>query len=150
MTERYEVSMEGLRLQFSPARIFDEASFPSGGAGLAGTARDYLRFAEALRLGGAPVLSPAMARAMRENQLGEIAAPLLGPGAQFGFGVGIVVDPAAAKSPKGRGSFGWSGAYGTHFWIDPAEEIVAVMMIQTPIRQMRPEFENAVMQAIVQ
>ena len=49
-----------------------------------------------------------------------------------------------------NGSFGWSGAYGTHFWVDPVEEIVAVMMIQTPIRQMRPEFENAVMQAIVQ
>ena len=37
-----------------------------------------------------------------------------------------------------------------HFWVDPVEEVVAVMMIQTPIRQMRPEFENAVMQAIVQ
>jgi CubicO group peptidase (beta-lactamase class C family) len=47
------------------------------------------------------------------------------------------------------GSFGWSGAYGTHFWVDPKEELVAVMMIQTPIREMRPEFENAVMQAII-
>jgi CubicO group peptidase (beta-lactamase class C family) len=128
MTDPYDMSMEGLNLRFSPARIFDSASFPSGGAGLAGTARDYLRFAEALRLGGAPVLSPATARAMRENQLGDIAAPLLGPGAQFGLGVGIVVDPAAAKSPKGRGSFGWSGIYGTDFWVDPSARMSVVIL----------------------
>jgi CubicO group peptidase (beta-lactamase class C family) len=47
------------------------------------------------------------------------------------------------------GSFGWSGVYGTRFWVDPKEEIVAVMMCQTSIGSMRNEFENAVMQAIV-
>jgi CubicO group peptidase (beta-lactamase class C family) len=128
MTDPYDLSMQGLTLRFSPARIFDSASFPSGGAGLAGTARDYLRFAEALRVGGAPILSPATARAMRENQLGDTGAPLLGPGAQFGFGVGIIVDPAAAKSPKGRGSFGWSGAYGTDFWVDPPARMSVVIL----------------------
>jgi len=126
MTEPYDLAIAGLSLRLSPARIFDGASFPSGGAGLAGTARDYLRFAEALRIGGAPVLSPATARAMSENQIG--AAPFLGPGAQFGFGVGIVVDPAAAKSPKGRGSFGWSGAYGTDFWVDPQARMSVVIL----------------------
>jgi CubicO group peptidase (beta-lactamase class C family) len=58
-------------------------------------------------------------------------------------------DAIAGNHRISDGSFGWSGAYGTHFWIDPKEEIVAVMMIQTPIREMRSEFENAVMQAIV-
>ena len=48
-----------------------------------------------------------------------------------------------------EGSFGWSGAYGTHFWADPEEDLVGVMMIQTPIREMRADFENAVMQAII-
>jgi CubicO group peptidase (beta-lactamase class C family) len=46
-------------------------------------------------------------------------------------------------------SFGWSGAYGTHFWVDPKEDLIAIMMIQTPVREMRPEFENAVMQAVI-
>jgi CubicO group peptidase (beta-lactamase class C family) len=47
------------------------------------------------------------------------------------------------------GTFGWSGAYGTHLIVDPEEELVALMFIQTPIREMRPEFERAVMQAII-
>lgn len=38
--------------------------------------------------------------------------------------------------------------YGTHFWVDPKEELVPVIMCQTSIREMRPEFENAVMRAI--
>jgi CubicO group peptidase (beta-lactamase class C family) len=143
MTEPYDMSMAGLSLRFSPARIFDAASFPSGGAGLAGTARDYLRFAEALRTGGSPVLSPATASAMRENQLGETAAPFLGPGAGFGFGVGVVVDPAAAKSPKGRGSFGWSGAYGTDFWVDPQARM-SVVILTNVAGLLGMELQNAI------
>jgi len=51
-----------------------------------------------------------------------------------------------------RGSFGWDGAYGTHFWIDPQERLIGVMMIQTdnPDRQVDRDFENAVIQAIVE
>jgi CubicO group peptidase (beta-lactamase class C family) len=71
-------------------------------------------------------------------------------GEGFGLSVRVIENAIAGNHRISNGSFGWSGAYGTHFWVDPVEEIVAVMMIQTPIRQMRPEFENAVMQAIVQ
>jgi len=63
--------------------------------------------------------------------------------------VRVMQDAIVGNHRVSDGSFGWSGAYGTHFWIDPKEEVVAVMMIQTPIREMRAEFENAVMQAIV-
>jgi CubicO group peptidase (beta-lactamase class C family) len=52
----------------------------------------------------------------------------LGPGGAFGFGFGIIVDPAAAKSPKERGSFGWSGIYGTDFWIDPQARMSVVIL----------------------
>ena len=45
--------------------------------------------------------------------------------------------------------FGWSGAYGTHFWVDPKEKIVAVMMTQTSNNEARADFETAVMQALV-
>ena len=119
MTEPYDLSMTGTSVRFSPARIFDPASFPSGGAGLAGTARDYLRFMEALRTGGAPILKPETARSLAENQIGDRGGSFLGPGAGFGFGFGVVVDPAAAKTQRGRGSLGWGGIYGTGFWIDP-------------------------------
>ena len=128
MTEPYDMAMMGTTVRFSPARAFDPASFPSGGAGLVGTARDYLRFAEALRTGGAPILGPELARAVREDQLGSLEVPFLGPGARFGFGAGVLVDPAAAGSPRGRGSFGWSGAYGSDFWIDPQARLSVVIL----------------------
>ena len=48
------------------------------------------------------------------------------------------------------GSFGWSGAYGTHFWVDPKEKIVAVLMTQTANNEARADFETAVMQSIVE
>jgi CubicO group peptidase (beta-lactamase class C family) len=128
MAELHDLSMGGAGMRLSPARIFDPASFPSGGAGLAGTARDYLRFAEALRTGGAPILAPATARAVRENQIGELEVPFLGPGVRFGFGVGVVVDPVAIKTWRGRGSFGWGGVYGTDFWIDPEARLSVVAL----------------------
>jgi CubicO group peptidase (beta-lactamase class C family) len=48
-----------------------------------------------------------------------------------------------------EGTFGWSGFYGTHLFVDPKEEIVGVLLIQSPIGAMRPAFETAVMQAII-
>ena len=47
------------------------------------------------------------------------------------------------------GSYGWDGAFGTHFWVDPKEQLVAVLMIQTPGYDLQRDFENAVMQAII-
>ena len=61
----------------------------------------------------------------------------------------VVNDPAARNTFLSQGSFGWSGAYGTHFWIDPKEKIVAVLMTQTPNNEIRGDFENAVMYALV-
>jgi CubicO group peptidase (beta-lactamase class C family) len=128
MTEPYDMTGMGMTVRFSPARIFDPASFPSGGAGMAGTARDYLRFLEALRTGGAPILKPETARSLNENQIGEREVPFLGPGGRFGFGVGVIVDPAAAKTPKGPGTFGWGGIYGTAFWVDPQARLSVVIL----------------------
>ncbi|MEE2778390.1 MAG: serine hydrolase [Acidobacteriota bacterium] len=47
-------------------------------------------------------------------------------------------------------SFGWSGAFGTTFWVDPKENMTAVLMVQTPGGPLRADFHNAVMQAIVE
>ena len=71
-------------------------------------------------------------------------------GEGYGLSVRVLSDAVVGGSRLSDGSFGWSGAFGTHFWVDPKEEIVAILMIQTPIREMRPEFENAVMQAIIE
>jgi CubicO group peptidase (beta-lactamase class C family) len=147
MAELHDVpmAMAGGAVRFSPARIFDPASFPSGGAGLAGTARDYLRFLEALRTGGAPILKPETARAMSEDQIGECDAQSVGPGLRFGFGVSVLVNPAAAKSSRGRGSYGWAGSYGTTFWIDPRARLSVVILTNvagdTPLAR---ELEQAI------
>ena len=79
------------------------------------------------------------------------------PGRQAGEGYGlsmrVVTDPAARNTFLSKGSFGWSGAYNTHFFIDPKEKIVAIFMTQSAYlesrAQFRDDFETAVMQAIV-
>ena len=74
------------------------------------------------------------------------------PGRGYGLSVEVVSDPVIAGRRVSKGSFGWDGAYGTHFWVDPQEKLIGVMMIQTdnPDRQVDRDFENAVMQAIVE
>ena len=74
------------------------------------------------------------------------------PGLIAPVSVQVVTDPVAAGYRVSQGSYGWDGAFGTHFWVDPKEKIVGVLMIQTdnPNRQLDRDFENAVMQAIVE
>jgi CubicO group peptidase (beta-lactamase class C family) len=124
----------------------------AGGGGLVSTIDDYSHFAQMLANGGElygkRLLSPRTVKLMS-----SVHIPYTLPGRTLGEGYGLSVrvmqDAVVGNHRVSDGSFGWSGAYGTHFWIDPKEDIVAIMFIQTPIREMRPEFENAVMQAIV-
>jgi CubicO group peptidase (beta-lactamase class C family) len=61
----------------------------------------------------------------------------------------VVNDPVSRNTFLSQGSFGWSGAFGTHFWIDPKEKIIGILMVQTPNNEARTDFENAVMYALV-
>jgi CubicO group peptidase (beta-lactamase class C family) len=82
---------------------------------------------------------------MFRDQLGR------GEGMGFGLTVEIVEDAIEAGTYRSNGSFGWDGAFGTHFWVDPEEQLVAVLMIQTSVgRPIHRDFETAVMQAIVE
>ena len=57
---------------------------------------------------------------------------------------------AARGTLLSDGTYGWSGAQGTHFFVDPKEQLVGVLMIQTPnVREIRGDFENLVAQAII-
>ena len=124
----------------------------AGGGGLVSTVDDYAKFAQMLanggELNGKRILSPRTVKLMSSVHM-PASTPGRAAGEGFGLSVRVIEDAIRGNHRISDGSFGWSGAYGTHFWVDPKEEIVAVMMIQTPIREMRPEFENAVMQAIV-
>ena len=70
-------------------------------------------------------------------------------GMGFGLTVEVVLDNIAAGRRESNGSFGWDGAFGTHFWVDRKEQLVGLLMIQEPVGQLSRDFENAVMQAIV-
>jgi len=127
MTEPYDFKDGKTIVRFSPARIFDSASFPSGGAGLSGTARDYLIFLEAMRRGGGPVLKPASVQMMTDNQIGELSKKTMTPGRRYGFGVGVAMD-AKSIAPRGKGTWYWGGIYGTGFWVDPENKLSVVML----------------------
>jgi CubicO group peptidase (beta-lactamase class C family) len=111
----------------------------SGGGGLASTAPDYLRFCQMLlnggELDGARVLSPQAVAAMTADAMPagvHFAGALVGPkyGTSWGLGFEIRTDPITSNAPGSVGSFRWSGAWGTYFWVDPAEKLAVVQMIQ--------------------
>ena len=124
----------------------------SGGGGLVSTADDYARFAQMLanggELAGQRLLSPRTVKLMASAHV-QSTLPGRRAGEGYGLSMRVVQDAVTGNHRVSDGAFGWSGAYGTHFWVDQKEDLIAVMMIQTPIAAMRPEFENAVMQAIV-
>lgn len=136
-------------------------SFASGAGGLVSTIDDYLQFCEMLRQGGRSgnvrLLSRKSIELMTLNHLTaeERDVPMLTgwfPGQGFGLGFSVVEAIAPGGTLASVGQFGWGGAAGTYFWVDPAEELVAILMIQLyppggiPII---PEFKNGVYQAIV-
>ena len=111
----------------------------SGGGGLASTALDYLRFCQMLlnggELDGARILSPQAVAAMTADAMPSgvhFAGSLVGPkyGTSWGLGFEIRTDPITSHAPGSVGSFRWSGAWGTYFWVDPAEKMAVVQMIQ--------------------
>jgi CubicO group peptidase (beta-lactamase class C family) len=124
----------------------------SGGGGLMSSAESYARFAMMLANGGSlngvRILSPAMVRLMGSQIISD-TLPGRRPGEGYGLGVRHVSDPAARRTLVSEGSFGWSGAYGTHFWVDPQHKLVAILMLQTPGQTRTEGFETAVMQALV-
>jgi CubicO group peptidase (beta-lactamase class C family) len=123
-----------------------------GSGGLITTAEEYAKFAQMLdnggELNGKRLLSPRTISYMASVHASDKLEGRT-PGEGFGLSVRVVRDAVVSGARVSDGSFGWSGAYGTHFWVDQKEDLIAIMMIQTPVREMRPEFENAVMQAII-
>ncbi len=124
----------------------------SAAGGLMSTASDYARFALMLanggELDGARILSPRSVQIMSSPLIPD-TLPGRRPGEAHGLGVRVVTDPAASRTAVSRGSFGWSGIYGTHFWVDPEQNLVGIVMSQTYFANLREDFEMAVMQAVV-
>ncbi len=134
----------------------EQPTAASGGGGLVSTAEDYYRFAQMLanhgELDGHRYLSPSTVKLMSSNHLprGVKTAPV-GRGLGYGYNVEVDTDPSAVNQPEGKGTFGWNGAAGTWFWIDPENDIVFVGMIQIayPWPPVDPESRILVYQALV-
>jgi len=151
MVTRYARTGDGPLVKQTNPNFMNGAYF-SGGGGLFSTAEDYLQFAQMLLNGGQSngkrLLSPRLIELM-SSVVAPDTLPGRAKGESYGLSVRVVSDPVARNTFLSQGSFGWSGAYGTHFWVDPKEKVVGVLMTQTPNQEVRGDFENAVMQAIV-
>lgn len=128
-----------------------------GAGGLLSTIDDYLSFQQMMlnggELNGTRILAPGTVSLMLENHTGDLHLWLGGPGISFGLGYGVVVDRGAAATPLSRGAGFWGGAYCTISWLDPEQELVAVLMTQVrPYGHIniRQDFMVLVHQAIVE
>ena len=151
----YERKPTGLSRTDTPSWLATKTLY-SGGGGLWSTPEDYMQFAQMLvnsgQLNGKRLLSPRTVDLMSSNHVGDlysgIGQRLKGMG--FGLTVEVVMDGVSANRRESNGSFGWDGAFGTHFWVDRKEQLVGLLMVQESNGQLMRDFENAVMQAIVE
>ena len=110
------------------------------------SAPDLLRLLEAVRKGGAPVLKESTAAAMFRNQVE--GTPGLQPGTGFGFGGGLVVDPATVKTPQSAGTLFWGGVYGHTWFVDPAKKLTVIVFTNTAPDGMAGKFPDGLRDAV--
>jgi CubicO group peptidase (beta-lactamase class C family) len=140
-------------------------AFISGGGGLVGTLTDYYRFCECLRRGGelegVRVIGPRTLALMHRNHLprGKSLSDLAldgfsetgNAGVGFGLGLAVTLDQLASGA-LGQGDYYWGGAASTIFWVDPAEDLIAIFLTQllpSSTYAIRPQIRNMVYSAIV-
>ena len=138
----------GTRPPVSPARALDPKAYPSGGAGMSGTAEDYLRFLEVIRTGGAPILGPESAAALTEHAVGDLRAWTEGEGWGFSLGNAVLLDPKAAATPQNAGTWQWGGALGSHWFVDPVAKLTVVVLTNTSIAGVIGAFPAEIRDAI--
>jgi len=137
----------------SPDYPKKDGSYFSGGAGLSSTAYDYSIFLQTLLNGGIyngkRILSPSVVNLMIQNQIGELYEGRN----KFGLGFSIASEKEAARIPISKNSFSWGGIFGTTYWADPKEKIVALLMTQnypnSSWGEMQDKFKVMVYQAII-
>jgi CubicO group peptidase (beta-lactamase class C family) len=132
------------------------AALQSGGGGLLSTVADYARFAQMLlnggRLGDVRLLGRKTVELMTTDHLLTIprVGDLLPPDHGFGLGFAVKMALGGGVEPGSVGSYGWSGSAGTAFFVDPRENLFAIMMTQAPgqFDEVRELFRQLVYAAI--
>ncbi len=130
-----------------------QPTMPSGGGGMVSTAEDYYRFAQMMlnggELDGVRILSPSTVKLMTSNHVpaelltGQygIGVQVMRPGFGYGYNCAVIFDPPEANLSDGKGEFFWDGAAGTWFWVDPANDVVFVGMVQRMLGPASPPLE---------
>lgn len=134
-------------IRFAPDRIFDPASYHSGGAGMAGTASDVLAILDAIRKGGAPLLSPDTVKTMMTDQAGGHMQALQA-GFGFGYGWSVVTDPVAGQVPFSAGTIKWGGVYGHSWFVDAEMGLTVVALTNTALEGMWGQFTMDLAKAV--
>ena len=161
--QMYSKTEDGSAIEPSPAerskRYYDyESRWYSGGGGLVSTTGDYLRFCQMLlnggELNGARILSRKTIELMTRDHVQGVrrASRTLSPGYGFGLDFAVHTDRAESGLNGSVGEYNWGGLAGTIFWIDPAEEMIGLYMIQMlPPRfsDSRSQFKRLAYQSIV-
>ena len=158
VTVPYTKGENGLvRPQPPAASAEPRAQYFSGAGGLTGSAADYLRFSQMLlnggQLDGVRLLGRKTVELMTSDATGSLdlrnyAGDQVLKG--YGFGLGVRVRRSTGENGwmGSIGDFGWAGALGTYFWIDPKEQLIGIVMIQTRNTRLRMEYPNLVYQAV--
>lgn len=151
--------LQGPSKRFCTTQAEIKKSYLKGGAGLCGTADDYLKFVQMIANGGTSqgkrYLSKKTVELMLQDHLGSMGgstASSAGPGYGFGLGFAIRLHDGIGWSAGSKGDAMWGGVFGTSFTIDPKEKLVAVIMTQggTPRLQSRHLFKNLVYGAMME
>ncbi|RAV10934.1 serine hydrolase domain-containing protein [Paenibacillus contaminans] len=127
----------GFRL--APGRALDRTAYPSGGAGMVGSAGDFMRLLETLRKGGAPLLPESLVQEMTSNQIGDLPMAYW-PGRGFGLGFTVLKDPEAAQTAESPGTWRLGGTYGHSWFVDPVKQISVVAFTNTALEGMSGQF----------
>ena len=108
-----------------PGTVFADypVTYTAAGAGLASTLRDYQAFAQMLLHRGEGIIAPELVDRMGTQ---NVPTSIMPGYERWGLGVRVIVSDKYRRLPVG--TFGWSGAYGTHFWVDPSDNVTAVYM----------------------
>jgi len=147
ITEGYKQAfIPGLApISTSLERAFNPQSFQAGGGGMNGSALDIARFLDAVRAGGAPMVSQETAAAMMSNQVGPLRTLFDPTGSTaFGFGGAVALNPAATGSPLSPGTWQWGGVWGNSWFVDPVRRMTIVNLTNTMLEGMNGRFPRDV------
>jgi len=148
----YARGASGLTKTATPNDTMSRNVYFRGSGGLYSTAEDYIPLGMMLanggELNGKRLLSRKTVEMMSAAHVKD-TLPGRPAGEGYGLSVRVVTDHAARGTMLSDGTFGWTGAQGTHFFVDPREELVGVLMVQTSNGEIQREFEDLVAQSVV-